>query len=118
MPVIDFGEDILRGKTREEFMEHLKSRIEEMQVAGLLEVWLFGSIVREKDFSPGLSDIDMVVVMETDAPWAERTLPFDRLYEEISRLDLLVYTPQEWAIFLQSGNGFWEKLREEKIRLL
>jgi predicted nucleotidyltransferase len=75
-------------------------------------VYLFGSAAREE--MDELSDLDVVVIKRTSAPF------FDRL-QEVARLlpmglgavDLLVYTPEEFAAMQREGNAFTEMIVEE-----
>lgn len=75
-------------------------------------VYLFGSAAREE--ADELSDLDVVVIKRTSAPF------FDRL-QEVARLlplglgavDLLVYTPEEFAAMQREGNAFTEMIVEE-----
>ncbi len=43
------------------------------------------------------SDLDVVVVMETDLPFLERVRRLQHRVRPQVAMDLLVYTPEEWA---------------------
>ena len=64
---------------------------------GVQRVILFGSLARGDDTRR--SDLDLLVVMETDAAFLDR---YDRLLPKIVRevpgrdVDLLIYTPEEF----------------------
>jgi len=75
-------------------------------------VYLFGSWARgEQDEA---SDIDVVVIMNTDLPFLERALPLCRHFPiDLGAVDLLVYTPEEWQAMRQDGNVFVETVMEE-----
>lgn len=67
-------------------------------------VYVFGSWARGED--DDLSDLDVVVIKETRLPFFERLLTVAKLFpEELSAVDLLVYTPDEFAAMLQRGNA-------------
>jgi len=75
-------------------------------------LYLFGSWARKEEDE--LSDMDVVVIKETSSPF------FDRLWEvssllpaEIGGLDILVYTPEEFAKMQREGNAFAEMILEE-----
>jgi predicted nucleotidyltransferase len=75
-------------------------------------LYLFGSWARREDDE--LSDMDVVVIKDTSSPF------FDRLREisgflpaEIGGLDILVYTPKEFARMRREGNAFVEMILEE-----
>jgi uncharacterized protein len=48
------------------------------------------------------SDLDIVVVMETDLPFLERLRHLQRLVRPRVAVDLLVYTPDEWAEIIET----------------
>jgi predicted nucleotidyltransferase len=75
-------------------------------------LYLFGSWARGEE--DDLSDLDVVIIKETEVSF------FDRLREvaslvppDIGGLDILVYTPAEFAAMRQSGNAFAEMIAEE-----
>ena len=75
-------------------------------------LYLFGSWARREEDE--LSDMDVVVIKDTSSSF------FDRLREisgflppEIGRLDILVYTPKEFARMRNEGNAFVEMILEE-----
>lgn len=75
-------------------------------------IYLFGSWARGEE--DDLSDLDVVVIKNTPLPF------FDRLREVHSLLpaglgavDLLIYTPEEFAGMEKEGNAFAELIIEE-----
>ncbi|MBA4419484.1 MAG: hypothetical protein C0392_16510 [Syntrophus sp. (in: bacteria)] len=56
---------------------------------------LFGSAVRDTETKR--SDIDLMIVMETDKRFFDRYDAFDEIFELMrgTSIDLLIYTPQE-----------------------
>lgn len=75
-------------------------------------VFLFGSWAREEEDE--LSDLDLVVIKQTSAPFWERLREVASLLPaEIGGVDLLVYTPDEFAAMQQEGNAFAEMIIEE-----
>ena len=75
-------------------------------------VYLFGSWARGE--GDELSDVDIVVIKSTPLPF------FDRLREVLRLLppgtggvDVLVYTPDEFAAMQREGNAFAEMIIEE-----
>ncbi len=76
------------------------------------QVYLFGSWARGEEDE--LSDLDVVVIKHTTAPF------FDRLREvgallptDLGAVDVLVYTPEEFAVMRKDGNAFAEMIAEE-----
>jgi len=71
--------------------------------------YLFGSY-GTPEFRPG-SDIDLILVTQTDLPFVERPQLFNDLYQLYARLDLLVYLPEELEALLQETSGFWASVK-------
>ena len=77
---------------------------------------VFGSVARcEAD---AWSDLDIVVIAETDRTFFERFRDFAGLYEISNRLDLLVYTPAEFERMIDEGNPFILKVLEEGVDVI
>jgi len=100
-------------KRREKLEKELERAVEELKSMGVERIILIGSLARE-DGSP-LSDIDLVAVMQTE----ERFL--DRLKDAYSRikpkvaLDLLIYTPEEFAEMSEQSPFLIHALKEGRI---
>jgi len=58
----------------------------------------FGSVARGE--ADEWSDLDLLIVAETSRPFFERFKDFVGLYDVWPRLDLLIYTPDEFAQML------------------
>jgi len=105
--------DAYRGETREILLSKLREALQDR----CLSAWLFGSFARGEERSG--SDIDLIIVAETSRPFIERPRDFDDLWSIFPALDLLVYTPVEFAQLLQSHeSGFKAQLKREMVRLL
>ena len=59
------------------------------------QVMVFGSLTDAT--TNEWSDLDLVVVMETDLPFLERVRRLQRRVRPQVAVDLMVYTPDEWA---------------------
>jgi len=80
------------------------------------EAWVFGSFATGTAVEA--SDCDLVLVADPDLPFWERPRTFDDLYDVVSRLDLLVYAPEEFAALLEAPSSFWRSFRETRRRLV
>jgi len=80
------------------------------------QVYLFGSwAIGEQD---QLSDIDIVVIKNTRAPFFERLQEVAELFPpDMGHVDVLVYTPEEFATMQREGNAFAEMISEEGRQL-
>lgn len=77
-------------------------------------VYLFGSWARGE--TDDLSDLDVVLIKSTSAPFMERLLEVARLLPpEVGPVDILVYTPEEFTAMVETGNTFAEMILEEGI---
>lgn len=75
-------------------------------------LYLFGSWARGEEDE--LSDLDLVVIKQTEAPFWDRLREVARLLPaEIGGVDILVYTPDEFATMQREGNAFAEMITEE-----
>jgi len=67
-----------------------------------LKAILFGSVARGE--SDAWSDLDLIVVARTTRPFLERFKDFTGLYRVWPRLDLLIYTPEEFEQMVAEEN--------------
>jgi predicted nucleotidyltransferase len=72
---------------------------------------VFGSVARGD--ADEWSDLDLVIVADTARPFLERYLDFESLYDVWPRLDLLIYTPDEFAAMRAEGRPFIEHVLRE-----
>ena len=77
---------------------------------------MFGSVARGE--ADEWSDLDLVVIADTDRTFFERFRDFDGLYEIWPRLDLLVYTSAEFERMLDEENPFLLRVLEEGVDVL
>jgi predicted nucleotidyltransferase len=75
-------------------------------------LYLFGSWARGEE--DDLSDMDVVVIKETEIPFLDRLREVaDLIPAGVGGVDILVYTPAEFAAMQQEGNAFAEMILEE-----
>ena len=97
--------------SRDELLSWLSDR-----VAGRVEkAYLFGSVV-DGSARPW-SDLDVLLVADTDKPFIERGLDYQDLLDLGVAMDLLVYTPAEFERLVSSDSGFWRCFRERHLRV-
>jgi predicted nucleotidyltransferase len=113
-PVIIWNtRDPLLGRAPVEFEVELRARL-----AGRVEAaYIFGSY-GTADFGRD-SDIDMMLVVKTDKPFLDRALDYPELFRLAASLDLLVYTPEEFASLTEDpSSGFWQSAVASMRRIL
>jgi predicted nucleotidyltransferase len=103
--VLDFDPRNVRRFLREKLLDH-----------GVKEAYLFGSFAEEK--CTPWSDLDLVVILQTDLPFVERGRDFEDLFELGIPIDLLVYTPQEFLQLQVSDSPFWKTFNRQKMKLI
>ena len=77
---------------------------------------MFGSVARGE--ADEWSDLDLVVVAETERSFFDRFRDFSGLYAVWPRLDLLVYTPGEFERMVEEENSFLLRVLEEGMDIL
>jgi len=102
----------LGGLSREDFLAALRRRLE----GRVIEAHVFGSVAAGTFTQE--SDVDLILVADSKAPFFERAQDFFDLHDLAPRLDLLVYTPDEFAELRRDPQGFWKTAFQEMIRLL
>lgn len=86
--------------------------LEALRGYGPERVYLFGSAARGE--ADELSDLDVVVIKQTTTPFLDRLREVARLLPlDLGAVDLLVYTPEEFARMRHEGNAFAEMIAEE-----
>ncbi|MBI5411224.1 MAG: nucleotidyltransferase domain-containing protein [Nitrospirae bacterium] len=77
-------------------------------------VYLFGSAARGE--ADELSDLDVVVIKPTQSSFFERLQEVGRMLPaEAGPVDVLVYTPEEFAAMQREGNAFAEMVAKEGL---
>ena len=75
-------------------------------------MYLFGSWARGEEDE--LSDMDLLIIKETKAPFFDRLREVSKLLPgNVGGVDVLVYTPKEFAAMRREGNAFAEMILEE-----
>ena len=113
-PVIVWNtRDPLCGRTPGQFEEELRARLASRVEAA----YIFGSY-GTSEFGRD-SDIDIMLVEKTDKPFLDRARDFPDLYDLAASLDLLVYTPEEFASLTEDPSpGFWVSAVASMRRIL
>ena len=99
---------------RERRLQAELARIQPILIGlGAQKIILFGSLARGA--AGRTSDLDLIVIYDTDLPFAAR---LDRFYSALAprvALDLLVYTPREWERMSVSNPFVRQVLREGQV---
>jgi len=92
--------------------KRIRQLIESLLPCDPERLYVFGSWARgEEDM---LSDLDVVVIQETPLPFFERLRKVSSLLpQQMGAVDILVYTPEEFATMQREGNAFAEMIVEE-----
>jgi uncharacterized protein len=103
----------LFGLTREDFLEKLKKKLE----GKVEEAYIFGSL--KTNTLRNDSDIDLILVSKSTLPFVERFREFPEIFDLAPRVDLLIYTPEEFKTLLAENSfGFWKSIKETWERVI
>ena len=98
----------------EQIVRHIETLVSSIKALNPERIILFGSAARG-DYTAH-SDIDIIVVMQSDKDFFHRTYEVIRHCESDIPLDLLVYTPQEFQSMIEHENPFISSvLKEGKV---
>lgn len=97
--------------TQAELETELARLVEMLKPYAAQRIILHGSLARG-DWNRA-SDVDLIIVKETDTPFKERIREVLELCHLPLAVEPLVYTPQELASMLAAGNSFLEKALAE-----
>ncbi len=87
-----------------------------LRAAGAERAVVFGSWARGT--ADGFSDLDLVVVLETELPRVERPRALAALVDALPLgVDLLVYTPGEFELGLRDGYGVFDAIAREGVTI-
>ena len=100
------------------FEEMRQRAVPVLRKAGAKRAIVFGSWARGQ--ADGFSDLDLAVVMNTDLPRPQRALALAKQLDLALPVvvDLLVYTPAEFAANEADGFGVFDVLRREGEEIL
>lgn len=91
---------------REDLLAALRRRLR----GRVREAYVFGSYARGD--AEAESDLELILVAETTAPWPGRARAYFDLYRLGLALDVLVYTPAEWAAMERGRHPLFARRRE------
>ncbi|MEZ4273000.1 MAG: nucleotidyltransferase domain-containing protein [Myxococcota bacterium] len=80
------------------------------------EAYLFGSIAMET--AKAWSDLDVLIIKPSTQPYVERPLEFQDLFELGLAVDVLVYTPEEYATMAANPTPFFRDVISSQVRVL
>ena len=104
----------MKRRTEEMVAEELRKIVEALKPCRPKKVLLFGSFARGDHH--GLSDIDLIVIRETDKKFVDRIAEILEFCDVNIPVEPLVYTPAEIEQLLTEGNSFIRQaLAEAKV---
>ncbi len=77
------------------------------------KAFVFGSFGRD-DWDE-YSDVDLVVIKETELGFLDRIRAFQRSCNLPVSVDVLIYTPEEYRLMKEAGNAFIEMVEQEGV---
>jgi predicted nucleotidyltransferase len=79
------------------------------------KVIVFGSVARGE--ADAWSDLDLIIIADTSRPFFERFKDFAGLYDVWPRIELLIYTPEEFAQMVEEERPLITRALEEGVVL-
>jgi predicted nucleotidyltransferase len=98
--------------SKEEIIDWLESALSGRRVD---KTFLFGSVAEST--AEAWSDIDLIIVKESQTPFIERPKEFWDLHDLGLAIDILVYTPAEFIKMEEESNPFWKEAKRSRIEL-
>lgn len=98
---------------RKDLQKELDRIVGILQTQDVEQVILFGSLARGDVRST--SDIDIIVVRQTDKRFLDRLDEVYTLVQPETALDVLVYTPQEFASMRENSSFVRRAVREGRV---
>ncbi len=87
-----------------------------LAAAGVERAIVFGSHARGE--ADEWSDLDLLIVAESDLPFLDRFRAFRALYDVYPHaIELLVYTPEEFAQMVGAENPFVEQVLKDGVTI-
>jgi uncharacterized protein len=99
--------------SRSEIISFIKNKLSKKDI---ISCFLFGSSA-SGDTNPW-SDLDILIIAETEKPFIERPLKYQELFELGVSLDIVVYTPYEFEKVKKSNSGFGRDIQKNMIKVL
>lgn len=78
--------------------------------------FLFGSLARDEHMVH--SDIDLCIVADTRAPFAERFHDYLDIVQAFAPMDLVVLTPGEYRAVQTKADVFWRHVMKHRFRVI
>ena len=107
---------VIRAPTRGSLEELAGKAAAPLEAAGAERAVVFGSWARGT--ADGYSDLDLAVVLRTELPPLERGSLLAKVIDALPiGVDLLVYTPEEFARGMATGFGVFDAISREGVTI-
>ncbi len=111
--LIQSNRDPLFGFSTDELVDYLSNALE-IRVHSAYIYGSFGTSEFDRH-----SDIDLMLVSDTSTPFVERGIAFADLRERVPSLEILVYTPEEFAALTTDPSpGFWRSAKSSMRKII
>ena len=98
--------------SRDEIIAFLRKKLAQHDIE---KAFLFGSVANGE--CSNWSDIDVIIVKQTDMAFIERAAEFFDLFDLGIPVDILVYTPEEFHLLMRDPSPFWRQTQNSMIQI-
>jgi predicted nucleotidyltransferase len=107
---------VLKAERRFTLDELVRLAVPHLEAVGAERAFVFGSWARGT--ADGYSDVDLLVILDTDRPYVERWSLLQGLLDALPvPVDLMVYTPAEFASGMSRRIGIFDAVDREGVEI-
>lgn len=98
--------------SRDEIIAFLRKKLAHHDIE---KAFIFGSVANGE--CSNWSDIDVIIVKQTDVAFIERGREFFDLFDLGVPVDILVYTPEEFQTLSEDPSSFWRQAKSSMLQI-
>jgi uncharacterized protein len=121
MPITSHNEILRKSRPKISVLDFDRNTLldlirDNLRRKNIIAAYIFGSFAQEKEHL--WSDMDLIIVKDSSLPFIERPREFFDLLDIGVPLDILVYSPAEFAKIKNEENGFWKDIQSKIMQIV